>query len=206
MNNKFLRSPPIFIISAPSGAGKTSLVKKLCDEWDFIKPSISFTTRKKRLSEKDGIDYFFISEELFKKKIKNNEFLESQNVYDNYYGTSIQLIKKSQEAGYDVLLEIDYKGMLDIKSKLPNAISIYILPPNIDTLKRRLEKRGQDAIDVIEERIKFSKKELSYSKYADFVIINDIFEIALNTLKTIVLNEKLRALGIKDFLKRIAKK
>ena len=155
MNNvKSLNLLNIFIISAPSGAGKTTLVKRLCDDWSFIKPSISFTTRKKRLTEEEGIDYYFVTEREFNKKIEKKEFIEYQNVYGNYYGTSSKLIINDIESGFDVLLEIDYKGMLDIKNKYPNTTSIYILPPNEEALKERLKNRGEDDIEEINSRMK----------------------------------------------------
>lgn len=202
-NDKFLNSSNIFIISAPSGAGKTTLVKSLCNNWFFIKPSISFTTRKKRLTEKDGLDYHFISEEEFNKKVKNEEFIEYQNVYGNYYGTSFKSIINDTKLGFDVLLEIDYRGMLDVKKKLTKATSIYIMPPNVETLKTRLRNRGEDDIDAIEARIESSKNELSFYKYADYVITNDDFNEAVKQLKRIIINKKLRFLSLDKWINSI---
>ena len=203
-NDKSLNSMNIFIMSAPSGAGKTTLVKSLCDNWSFIKPSISFTTRKKRPTEKEGLDYYFISEEDFNKKVKKGEFIEHQNVYGNYYGTSLESIISDIKLGFDVLLEIDYKGMLDIKKKLPEATSIYILPPDIKTLKNRLEKRGEDNIEEIVARIESSKNELLFSKHADYIIINDNFGKAIKELKRIIIAKKFNSVSLNKWVNSIS--
>ena len=205
MNNvKSLNLLNIFIISAPSGAGKTTLVKRLCDDWSFIKPSISFTTRKKRLTEEEGIDYYFVTEREFNKKIEKKEFIEYQNVYGNYYGTSSKLIINDIESGFDVLLEIDYKGMLDIKNKYPNTTSIYILPPNEETLKERLKNRGEDDIEEINSRMKSSKNELNFHKQADYVVINDDFNEAVKQLKFIILEKKLKWISLEKWVNSIS--
>ena len=205
MNNvKSLNLLNIFIISAPSGAGKTTLVKRLCDDWSFIKPSISFTTRKKRLTEEEGIDYYFVTEREFNKKIEKKEFIEYQNVYGNYYGTSSKLIINDIELGFDVLLEIDYKGMLDIKNKYPNTTSIYILPPNEEALKERLKNRGEDDIEEINSRMKSSKNELKFHKQADYVVINDDFNEAVKQLKFIILEKKLKWISLEKWVNSIS--
>ncbi len=205
MNNiKSINSLNIFIISAPSGAGKTTLVKRLCDDWSFIKPSISYTTRKKRATEEDGVDYYFITEKEFNKKVEKKEFIEYQNVYDNYYGTSSNLISKDIDSGFDVLLEIDYKGMLDIKKKFPNTTSIYILPPNEEALKERLKNRGEDDIEEINARMKSSKNELKFHKQADYVVTNDDFNKAVKQLKIIILKRKLDLLSFEKWLSSIS--
>jgi guanylate kinase len=194
MNNiKYQTTGQIFIISAPSGAGKTSLVKKICEKYDFIKPSISFTTRKIRDAEVDGIDYFFITKDEFEDKINKNEFLEYQNVYGNYYGSSLESVKKIINQGYDVLLEIDYKGMLVVKELIPESLAIYILPPDIETLKKRLKDRRQDDIEVINKRMQSCEQELSYSHFADFTVVNDEFLIALNNMIKIILFNKINS-------------
>ena len=194
MNNiKYQTTGQIYIISAPSGAGKTSLVKKICEKYDFIKPSISFTTRKIRDTEVDGIDYFFITKDEFEDKINKNEFLEYQNVYGNYYGSSLESVKKIINQGYDVLLEIDYKGMLVVKELIPESLAIYILPPDIETLKKRLKDRGQDDIEVINKRMQSCEQELSNSHFADFTVVNDEFLLALNNLTKIILFNKINS-------------
>ena len=179
--------PKVYIISAPSGAGKTSLVKGVCNSISFVKPSISYTTRKIRDSEIDGRDYFFTDRETFKTKIRNNEFLEFQDVYGNLYGSTLESVLSITSTGSDVILEIDYKGMLAVKSVLPDAISIYIIPPSINALKERLENRGEDETEVINKRMASSAKEMDFAKYADYVIVNDDFNHALDALKGIII-------------------
>jgi guanylate kinase len=177
----------VYIISAPSGAGKTSLVKGLCNSLAFLKPSVSYTTRKIRESEVDGKDYFFVSREDFVEKINNNDFLEHQHVYGNMYGSTLESVNTITSLGSDVVLEIDYKGMLAVKRKLPHAISVYITPPSIETLKERLLKRGEDTEEVINKRMASSSNEMTYAKYADYIVINDNYDEALSLLKGIIL-------------------
>jgi len=179
--------PKVYIISAPSGAGKTSLVKGVCNSISFVKPSISYTTRKIRDSEIDGRDYFFIDRETFNTKIRNNDFLEFQDVYGNLYGSTLESVLSITSTGSDVILEIDYKGMLAVKSVLPDALSIYIIPPSINALKERLENRGEDETEVINKRMASSVKEMDFAKYADYVIVNDDFNHALDALKGIII-------------------
>ena len=179
--------PKVYIISAPSGAGKTSLVKGVCNSISFVKPSISYTTRKIRDSEIDGRDYFFIDRETFNTKIRNNDFLEFQDVYGNLYGSTLESVLSITSTGSDVILEIDYKGMLAVKSVLPDAVSIYIIPPSINALKERLENRGEDETEVINKRMASSAKEMDFAKYADYVIVNDDFNHALDALKGIII-------------------
>ena len=193
----------IFIISAPSGAGKTSLVREVCKKLGFIRPSVSFTTRKIRESEIDGKDYFFINEDEFAEKITKNEFLEHQNVYGNLYGTSLSSISHISNQGLDVILEIDYKGMLAVKEVIPEAISIYIVPPTIEILRKRLENRAEDNESVIQTRMESSVKELEYQKYADYTLINDNFSVALDSLISIILFKKIPEKDIKGLMSKI---
>tara|TARA_B110000444_G_scaffold173119_1_gene161967 strand:- start:22 stop:636 length:615 start_codon:yes stop_codon:yes gene_type:complete len=193
----------IFIISAPSGAGKTSLVREVCKKLGFIRPSVSFTTRKIRESEIDGKDYFFINKDEFAEKITKNEFLEHQNVYGNLYGTSLSSISYISNQGLDVILEIDYKGMLAVKEVIPEAISIYIVPPTIEILRKRLENRAEDNESVIQTRMESSVKELEYQKYADYTLINDNFSVALDSLISIILFNKIPEKDIKGLMSKI---
>tara|TARA_B100000282_G_C31532835_1_gene399237 strand:- start:99 stop:671 length:573 start_codon:yes stop_codon:yes gene_type:complete len=180
----------IFIISAPSGCGKTSLVRELCKTYSFLEQTISFTTRSFRLGEVDGQDYHFISREMFINKKNKNEFIEWQSVYENFYGTTYESINYILKSGKDAILEIDYKGMLMIKSKIPEAKSIYIIPPSIDELKRRLLDRGLDSRSVINNRLSKAEVELGYVKFADYTIINDNFAQASQSLKSLILLSK----------------
>ena len=193
----------IFIISAPSGAGKTSLVREVCKKLSFIRPAVSFTTRKIRDSEVDGKDYCFINKDDFEDKINKREFLEHQNVYGNLYGTTLDSISKISDQGFDVILEIDYKGMLAVKKAIPEAISIYIIPPSIEILRSRLENRAEDDESVIQTRMESSLKELEYAKYADFTLINDNFNLALNSLIGIILFKKPPIEHVKDYMYKL---
>ena len=181
----------IFIISAPSGCGKTSLVRELCQTYSFLEQTVSYTTRTIRSGEVDGQDYHFISKDQFIEKKKNNKFIESQNVYDNFYGTTYESINEILASGKDAILEIDYKGMLLIKSKIPSSQSIYILPPSVGELEKRLFDRGLDSDEVIEKRVSKAKDELKYVKFADYTVMNDNFAEATKSLKAIILNSKI---------------
>ena len=181
----------IFIISAPSGCGKTSLVRELCQTYSFLEQTVSYTTRDIRSGEVDGQDYHFISKDEFIKNKKNNKFIESQNVYDNFYGTTYESINEILASGKDAILEIDYKGMRLIKSKIPSSQSIYILPPSIEELEKRLLDRGLDSDEVIEKRVSKAKDELKYVKFADYTVMNDNFAQATKSLKAIILNSKI---------------
>ena len=182
----------IFIISAPSGCGKTSLVKELCHANISVQQTISYTTRKMRQGEENLKDYHFVSNDDFLNKIKLGHFIEYQAVYNNYYGTTYESIKEINDTGKDAILEIDYKGMLSIKRALPNAVSIYILPPNIKELEKRLVNRGLDEKDVIRRRISEASHELKFSRFADFTIVNDEFNAALSSLKALILLNQLQ--------------
>ena len=183
----------IFIISAPSGCGKTSLVRELCQTYSFLEQTVSFTTRALRPGEVDGLDYHFISEEDFLTSKNNNKFIESQKVYDNFYGTTYDSIDEILHSGKDAILEIDYKGMLLIKSKIPSSKSIYIIPPSIDELHKRLLDRGLDSREVIEKRISEAQDELKYVKFADYTVTNDDFSKASKSLKSLVLHTRISA-------------
>ena len=181
----------IFIISAPSGCGKTSLVRELCQTYSFLEQTVSYTTRAIRSGEVDGQDYHFISKNEFIENKKSNKFIESQNVYDNFYGTTYESINEILTSGKDAILEIDYKGMLLIKSKIPSSQSIYILPPSVEELEKRLFDRGLDSDEVIEKRSSQAKDELKYVKFADYTVMNDNFADATKSLKAIILNSKI---------------
>ena len=182
----------IFIISAPSGCGKTSLVRELCQTYSFLEQTVSYTTRTIRSGEVEGEDYHFISKDEFIENKKNNKFIESQKVYDNFYGTTYESINTILASGKDAILEIDYKGMLLIKSKIPSSRSIYILPPSIQELEKRLFERGLDTDEVIEKRVSRAKDELKYVKFADYTVMNDNFAEATKSLKAIIINSKIK--------------
>ena len=181
----------IFIISAPSGCGKTSLVRALCQTYSFLEQTISYTTRAIRSGEVDGQDYHFISKDQFNEKKKNNKFIESQKVYGNFYGTTYESINATLASGKDAILEIDYKGLLLIKSKIPSSQSIYILPPSVEELEKRLFERGLDSDEAIQKRVSQAKDELKYAKFADYTVMNDDFAEATKSLKAIILKTKI---------------
>jgi len=176
----------LYIVSAPSGTGKTSLVNALVRDTNHLKLSISHTTRKPRPKEIDGYNYHFISENKFKQMELAGVFMESANVFNNYYGTSQDAVQKMLDEGHDVVLEIDWQGAEQIKSRFPQAISIFILPPSIEALRDRLELRGQDSVEVIDNRMTKAIAELKHYHKADFLVVNDDFEEALKSLKSIV--------------------
>ncbi len=188
------KSSNLYVISAPSGAGKTSLVRELCKKVVFMRPSISYTTRKIRKSEIDGKDYFFTSREHFESMISKDQFIEYQSVYGNLYGSTKENVLNQLDEGHDVILEIDYKGMMKIKSIYPEAITIYIVPPSIDSLRERLISRAQDDLETVEKRISSARFELCYAKFADYVIINENFRSAFVDLVKIILVNKLTKL------------
>lgn len=181
----------LYIISAPSGAGKTSLVKKLVSEIDRLIVSVSHTTRQMRQGEINGKDYFFMDVEQFKAMQANGAFLECAQVFDNFYGTAQQTVEDNLAQGKDVILEIDWQGAQQVRKLMPVNISIFILPPSIEALRQRLEGRGKDNADVIERRMRDAVMEMSHYPEFDYLIVNDNFKIALNELKSIVIANRL---------------
>ncbi|MBC7994351.1 MAG: guanylate kinase [Rhizobacter sp.] len=182
----------LFVVAAPSGAGKSSLVNALLQMDSHLVVSISHTTRQPRGQEQDGREYFFIEDEVFRDKITRGEFLEHALVHGNRYGTSRAEVEKRIAGGQDVVLEIDYQGALQIKQIFPNAMLIFILPPSWDELAQRLTRRGEDPPDVIATRLANARIEVAQAQYFDFVIINSLFETALFDLKAIVHSQRLK--------------
>jgi guanylate kinase len=185
-------SGSLFIISAPSGAGKTSLVSALLKQNRQISLSISYTTRAPRPGETNGKDYHFISREMFLEMAKDGDFLESAEVYGNFYGTSHPWIKKELAAGHDILLEIDWQGASQVRILMPQAISIFILPPSLSALETRLKGRGQDSDEVIARRLQAAQEDISHVAEFDYVIINDKLDEALRQLDAVVITTGLR--------------
>lgn len=176
----------LYIISAPSGAGKTSLVKQLVSKVDQLDVSVSHTTRAIREGETHGQDYFFTSVDAFKQMISDHAFLEHAQVFDNFYGTAQQSVEDMLEQGIDVILEIDWQGAEQVRKMLPNSISIFILPPSIEILQQRLENRGQDSKEIIARRMQDAVKEMSHCHEFDYLIVNDDFNVALTELTSII--------------------
>jgi guanylate kinase len=175
----------LFIISAPSGAGKSSLVKALLHKNTDIRLSISHTTRAPRPGEKDGREYHFVSREAFLSMQSRDEFLESAEVYGNLYGTSRPWIESQRSAGQDILLEIDWQGAARVRERVPDTVSIFILPPSLDSLRHRLEGRGQDSSEVIEKRLGAALSDIAHASEFDFLLVNDDFETAVSDLACI---------------------
>jgi len=181
----------LFIISAPSGAGKTSLVDALLQTNNNVGVSISHTTRPQRPGESDGVNYHFIDHADFQQRLQNNEFLEHAEVFGNLYGTSQVWVEQTLACGQDVILEIDWQGARQIRNKLTDTISIFILPPSRHALEQRLQGRGQDSNKVIQKRLAEATHEMTHHSEFDYLIINDHFDEALAQLKTIIAAERL---------------
>lgn len=184
MDNK--KSGTLFIIAAPSGAGKSSLVKALGEQIDNIDVSVSYTTRNSRHDEKEGEAYYFIDENEFKNLIKQNRLLEYANVFDNYYGTSRDWVEAELASGKNIILEIDWQGARQVSSQLRNSVAIFILPPNYNSLRDRLLNRHSDEMETIELRMDAAREEISHYKEFDYIVINDNFEQALAEIKAII--------------------
>ena len=182
----------LFVVAAPSGAGKSSLVKSLLELDSHLVVSISHTTRPPRGQEHDGREYWFISEPEFRAMIERGDFFEWAEVHGNLYGTSRAAIESRMAAGEDVILEIDWQGALQIKQLFPHAVLIFILPPSFEELLQRLHRRGEDGADVIETRMANARLEVAQARHFDFVIINALFETALFDLKAIVHAQRLK--------------
>ena len=182
----------LFVVAAPSGAGKSSLVKALMELDSGVQPSVSHTTRPPRGQEKHGREYFFVSQQEFDAMVLGDAFLEWAHVHGQRYGTSKKAIEDRIAQGSDVILEIDFQGAIQIKKIFANAVLIFILPPSWEELRSRLERRGEDAPDVIELRLSNAALELAQAREFDFVIINELFERALFDLKAIVHAQRLK--------------
>jgi len=184
-------SGTLFIVAAPSGAGKTSLVRQLLANDPAIRLSVSYTTRAARPGEANGRDYHFISRAEFEQLRARAEFLESAEVHGNLYGTSRAWIERETRAGSDILLEIDWQGALQVRHLLPAAVGIFILPPSIEVLSERLQQRGTDMPEVIARRLQAARDEIAHVDEFDYVIINKDFEVAVQDLQAIVRAERL---------------
>ena len=182
----------LFIVTAPSGAGKTSLVRALLAADSAVRLSISHTTRPMRPGEVGGVDYHFVTDAYFLNMLEEGDFLESAEVHGARYGTSQTRVEAELQAGHDLVLEIDWQGAAQVRSLYPNAIGIFILPPSLEALEQRLRKRAQDSDAVIARRLAAAREEISHVTEFDYVIINDQFEVAIHDLLAIVRSQRLR--------------
>ncbi|ALM54367.1 guanylate kinase [Halomonas huangheensis] len=181
----------LFIVSAPSGAGKTSLVRELIESLDGIQVSVSHTTRAMRPGEVDGVNYHFVDVATFEGMVAKGDFFEHARVFDNYYGTSRSAVEALLAAGQDVILEIDWQGARQVREQMDNAVSVFILPPSREELERRLASRGTDDHQVISGRMREAVSEMSHYGEYDFVVINDDFTSAQDELRALVIAHRL---------------
>ena len=191
MSDTATKQGQLYVVSAPSGAGKTSLVKALVEANNDITVSVSHTTRAIRPGEIDGVNYHFVSAAEFSDLKERGGFFEWAKVFDNFYGTSQQSVLDQLNRGVDVILEIDWQGAAQIKQQMPESVSIFILPPSTAALRERLTGRGQDDSNVIERRMRSARDEISHYGDADYVVLNDEFDSALSDLKAIVTSQRL---------------
>ena len=188
----------LFIVSAPSGAGKTSLVKALLDKIEGIEVSISHTTRKSREGEIPGQDYHFVSQQVFQQMIEQGDFFEHAQVFDNFYGTSKKLIEQKLAAGIDIILEIDWQGAQQIRSLIDECCGVFVLPPSKEVLEQRLRGRGQDSDETIARRMQTAVDEMSHYQEYNYLIVNDDFATALEEFRTIVVTQRYKCLRQKQ--------
>src|ERR1700690_3457886 len=186
----------VYIISAPSGSGKSTLVNQVRLIVPGLKFSISYTTRAPRAGEQNGREYYFVPRTEFEEMIRKDEFLEYADVFGNYYGTARRFLREAEEEGKDLLLDIDVQGAAQIKRKIPEAVSIFILPPNRQELEKRLRTRSLDAEEVIQRRLVTASREIeNYDKY-DYILVNDRLEESIDALRAILLAERLKRSGV----------
>ncbi|MEX2488173.1 MAG: guanylate kinase [Pseudomonadales bacterium] len=200
MNNHNTRSPgKLFVVSAPSGAGKTSLVKALIDRRPELRVAVSHTTRKRRRDEVDGVNYHFVDTQTFTAMQEAGAFIESAHIFGNLYGTSQAEVNRILGTGHHIILEIDWQGAAQVRQNLDNVISIFILPPSLETLKMRLLTRAQDDLETITARFNAAISEIAHYKDFDYLIVNDNFEDAVADLERIIFDEgKDRSLAVQE--------
>jgi guanylate kinase len=187
-----VRKGILFVISAPSGAGKTSLCKEIIDFFPELRQSVSFTTRSPRAGELDGVDYFFVSPEVFREMVTAGEFVEWAEVHGNCYGTARKTLEEWRAQGLDVVLDIDCQGAAQLRQSCSGTVFIFILPPGVDELRWRLTGRNLDAPEVIERRIRNAEGEIREARWYDYLIINDRLDLAVYQLKGVITAERCR--------------
>ena len=188
-----MRKGIFYLVTAPSGAGKTTLVKAVVDADESICVSVSHTTRPARPGEKDGVNYYFVSQKEFMDMLERGDFLESAEVYGHHYGTSQAWVNQQLQTGIDVILEIDWQGNEQVRNLHPDSCSIFILPPRVETLRQRLEERAQDSSETIDKRMQQAVAEISHVAESDFIVVNDNFDTAVEDLRSIIRSRALTA-------------
>ncbi|MFH1790827.1 MAG: guanylate kinase [Candidatus Omnitrophota bacterium] len=184
------RTGSVFIVSAPSGCGKTTIVSAVVKKISGLKRSVSATTRRPRSGEKNGRDYYFISEKSFRMKAEKGDFIEWANNFGSYYGTPKKPLTAVLRAGHDVILTIDVKGAAQVKKRMPGSVMVFILPPGRGDLEKRLGMRGSDAKKEMRKRLNIAKKEMAYAKRYDYVIVNDILTEAVEQLRAVIIAKR----------------
>jgi guanylate kinase len=193
----------VFIISAPSGSGKSTLVSRLLSEVEGLTFSVSYTTRKPRGSEIDGEAYHFIDRTEFERRLKAGEFLESADVFGNYYGTHSEALAAAKKQGKDLVLDIDVQGAAQLKERIPDAVSIFVLPPSREILEQRLRARSQDDEEVIRRRLADAAREIRNYRLYDYVLVNNDLNLAVETLKAVVRAERVRRIRVEENIQPI---
>jgi len=191
--NKAKREGVIFVVSAPSGAGKTTLCRELIDRFADLRQSVSFTTRQARAGEVDGVDYHFVDKADFHRMVNAGQLAEWAEVHGNCYGTSLATLEQAAEQGVDLLLDIDFQGATQLKKNYRHGVFVFILPPNFAELERRLRGRDTDTDEVISKRLKNAEREISEAGWYDYLVVNDDFQTALGELSAIVTAERCRS-------------
>ena len=187
------REGVLYVISAPSGAGKTTLCKEIIDIFPNLRHSVSYTTRPPRTGEVHGRDYFFVGQEEFSRMVGAGEFAEWAEVHGNFYGTSLATLNECRSQGIDLILDIDCQGARQLKGRFEGGVYIFVLPPNIGELRRRLDNRSSDSEEVIQRRINNAAGEIKEARWYDYIIVNDIFSEAVEQLKSVLIAEQCKA-------------
>jgi guanylate kinase len=195
----------LVVISAPSGTGKTTLTHMLLKEFPNMEFSVSYTTRPPRPGEVNGKDYFFVDRETFERMIEEGDFLEWAEVYGNLYGTSKSQVLKALNEGKDIILDIDTQGALQVKKNFPEAVLIFVLPPSLSELERRLRRRGTDDEETIERRLRVAREEIKRAPLYDYIVVNDVLEIAFENLKSIIRAEKCKTERLAEQFEKVVK-
>jgi guanylate kinase len=199
------RKNNIFIISAPSGAGKSTLIHLLLAQIPSLFFSVSHTTRAPRPGEREGIDYFFIAQASFEEMIRSNQFLEWAKVHGSYYGTSRNMLERSANEGKDLILDIDVQGAAQVRKELPDAVSVFILPPSYEVLRARLMQRQKDSVEQVEKRLITARKEIEHWREYEYIVINEELNEAFESLSSLVRGERLRRDNLENRIENILK-